>query len=69
MLGYNTMTDIDKFADKIDSLIEKIKNIKYKFKNEDLERDADLVKEEALSALENWLELITEDFTENEEQE
>jgi hypothetical protein len=55
------MTDIDKLADKVESLTEKIKNLKFKFQDDALEADAQDAQNEAVAALENWLELATQD--------
>lgn len=61
------MINIDKFADKIESIIEKIKNLKYEFSNEDLGQEASQLKEECVTNLESFLELATEDFENNED--
>jgi hypothetical protein len=55
------MTDIDKLGDKVESLIEKVKNLKFKFQDDALETDAQDAQNEAVAALENWLELVTQD--------
>jgi hypothetical protein len=63
------MTNIDKTADKVETLIEKVKNLKFKFQDESLESDANDAQSEAIAALENWLELAVEDFEGREESE
>lgn len=63
------MTDIDKFSEKTENLIEKIKNLGYKFQDEQLEKDANDAKEEAVAALESYLEAVTQDFEGREENE
>jgi hypothetical protein len=63
------MTDIDKLADKIESLSEKIKALKHKFTDEALEQDAEEAKDNAISELENWLEIATQDVEASEGEE
>ncbi len=53
--------DIDKIADKVETLIEKVRNLKYNFNDESLEQDAQEAKESAVASLENWLEMVTQD--------
>lgn len=63
------MIDIDKFSDKTEALIEKVRNLSFKFQDDQLESDASDAKEEAVAALENYLELATQDFEGREEEE
>lgn len=53
--------DIDTFGDKVESVIERVKKLNYKFRDESLKADADKAKEEAVELLEQYLELATED--------
>jgi hypothetical protein len=63
------MTDIDKIADTTEALIEKIKSLKYKFHTQSLEDDAAAAKEEAITALETWLEAVTHDYEQTSEED
>jgi hypothetical protein len=56
------MVNIDKIGAKVETLIEKIKSLKYKFNDVSLETDADNSLEESIASLENWLELVTNDY-------
>jgi len=53
--------DIDKLGDKIDNLIEKIKTLKYNFKDDSLAQEAEETKEEIISLLESFLDLASSD--------
>lgn len=56
------MVTIDKTESKIESLVDKIKNIKFTFSDSSLEREAEEKKEEAILALEEYLDLATTDL-------
>jgi mRNA-degrading endonuclease YafQ of YafQ-DinJ toxin-antitoxin module len=63
------MTDIDKFSEKAETLIEKIKNLNFKFTDHELETDAQDAKDEAVAAIENLIELATQEAEGREESE
>jgi hypothetical protein len=63
------MADIDQIGNKVEGLIEKVKNLKYKFSDEQNESDANDAKEEAVAALESWLEIVTTDYEAQETEE
>jgi hypothetical protein len=55
------MTTLSQLEHKIESLSEKVKNLNYKFKDEDLEREGNETISEISSLLENYLDLATRD--------
>lgn len=65
--------NVDQCGDKIEGIIERIKKLKYKFNDENKENEADKVKDEVISLLEEWLEMVVSDnevaesLAENEE--
>ena len=52
----------DKLEQKIESLSEKIRAITFRFQDANLEKEADESKEEAIAALENYLDLANTDL-------
>lgn len=57
--------NIDKTAEKVENLIEKIKELKYPFPPS-LETDASSEIQEAVDALDRWLSLAEDDYESKE---
>lgn len=56
---------VDKIAEKIESLTEKINALKYPFVDIDIQAEATEALDAATEALDNYLDLVTRDADEN----
>ena len=56
------MTDIDKLEEKIDKLVEQIRDIAFPFEDDKNAEDAEASRDEAISLLENYLDLANQDW-------
>lgn len=63
------MMTIDKLESVVEKLSEKIRNLSFDFLNDALESDANGAKESAIAALEDFLEMASEDWEQREESE
>ena len=55
------MTTLTQLEPKIESLSEKIRNLNYKFKDDELEKEAEESKNDIIALLENYQDLATRD--------
>lgn len=63
------MTTIDKLEPRIEKMVEKVRELSFVFKNKDIENEAEESKNEAIAALENYLELASQDWDERPQSE
>jgi hypothetical protein len=56
------MITIDKLEQKTEKLVEQVRNLNFPFTDTDLEKEAEDAREEIIAALENFLELATQDW-------
>ena len=56
------MITIDKLETRVEKYVEKIRELNFVFKDSVMEQDADEAKNEAIAALESYLDLAQQDW-------
>lgn len=59
----------NKIEEKAEKLIDRIRELNFQFKNSSIESEADETKNEAIGALEYFMDLVNQDWDERAEEE